>query len=156
MSAKDNNTARVNAQGKTHYIYQLMNMTTREIFYVGRTTKPAQRLAQHWGNITDAPISMYMQQAKEKGHEIEMFILDSIETDEVETAKSLESCWQVMVRRMGNNLVNAIRGSAWETPNVALISHQMAMLKKYPNSAERKAVALRQMHSRDGLFGLDV
>ncbi len=66
------------AELKTVYIYALIDPETREFRYIGKTTRPKERLQNHMNEKSNCHRSHWLQSLKAKGLKPEMVIIEEI------------------------------------------------------------------------------
>ena len=92
--------------GDNVYIYLLADPRTKFVRYVGQTTSPSRRYAEHLADEADTPKTRWLREMQMPPQMI------VVERSSVEWAQEREQFWIDLGRRLGWQLTNAIDARA--------------------------------------------
>lgn len=86
-----------------YFIYGLIDPTTNQLRYIGRTNNPEKRLKDHIDRNISEGVSALVDELKRKGEKPHMVILQ--ECDDLDPSKT-EASWIRVASLLGSDLVN--------------------------------------------------
>jgi hypothetical protein len=93
------------------HIYVLYDPRSGEARYVGKSSRPIQRLQNHWNEVpSNCHRSHWIQELRRLGLKPELEVVESIQSVDEETWKIRERWWIAQLKALGANLVNNTDG----------------------------------------------
>ncbi len=93
--------------GKTTFIYALVDPFTMQIRYIGKSNNPQHRLTSHLGDRGNTPKTRWIKSLKEEGFIPELIILEMVS---ISCWQEREIYWITYYRKLDTSLVNGTNG----------------------------------------------